>query len=650
MSLTYRPEIDGLRAIAVTAVILFHGGIVDLPGGFAGVDVFFVISGFLITQILMNDLGRSNFSLLQFYERRVRRIYPALFVVLALTSLLAWALLIPPQLEAYSKSLASVVLFVSNFLFAANSGYFSPALEEAPLLHTWSLAVEEQFYLLFPLLLALLYGRARLVLLPAIGALAALSFGTAIWLGAFEPQANFFFTLSRVWELLVGAAAALWIRKHEHRPNEAGAAFGLTAIVVSFLMHSENTRYPGVATLLPVLGTAAILLWAGSTTRVGRLMASYPFVSVGLISYSAYLWHQPIFALLRVTSFDAPSLATMAGGAALAYVLAYGTWALVEQPFRRPLGRLLPARRKLFAAALAGTLFFLAVASLGVLSEGNRAAWRASNPEKAQRLDLILQARAEHGLPQTPSTGCRFNLVELDNSSVQRIEECARANGGAAVVLGDSHAIDVFSGLLQKSQAPFLLGLTNGGCRPTDHDQGCIYNDFLRLAAQHPSYFGHVAFVQSGSYLLLGPDGREGDRQLFLRASSTARLPDFQVNTAMLDDLASYLKQLSQHVPVSWLASRIEPHLSANRVLAQNCTAHLALRPGQEAAFNRLDAAVAQKAGNIDYLPLSVMDFAAAMDVMTCDDLFWSDGDHWSASGEARFIARIMPNLPPIYR
>ena len=118
----------------------------------------------------------------------------------------------------------------------------------------------------------------------------------------------------------------------------------------------------------------------------------------------------------------------------------------------------------------------------------------------------------------------------------------------------------------------------------------------------------------------------------------------------MLDDLASYLKQLSQHVPVSWLASRIEPHLSANRVLAQNCTAHLALRPGQEAAFNRLDTAVAQKAGNIDYLPLSVMDFAAAMDVMTCDDLFWSDGDHWSASGEARFIARIMPNLPPIYR
>lgn len=390
--LSYRPEIDGLRAIAVTAVILYHGKTLPLTGGFAGVDVFFVLSGYLITAILLAELQQSHFSVLRFYERRVRRILPALIVVLAATSVAAYAMMIPQQLDAYGQSLAAVVLFVSNFVFGAKSGYFSPSLEEAPLLHTWSLSVEEQFYLFFPLLLALCFRHAPRHIGLIFGVLAAASLGLAEWGWRHEPDINFFFTFSRAWELLVGAGTALALNRRPIAPQAALATFGLGLILYALVFHSDATPYPSLATLVPVLGTALVILYASPVTGVGLVLAARPMVVVGLLSYSAYLWHQPLFAFARLTSLDAPTPMLMAGLTVATYLLAAATWALVEQPFRRRTARLLPKARGLFTAAGAAMVVLLAVSGAALWTKGNDHLWRASHPDQAATLDLILAA------------------------------------------------------------------------------------------------------------------------------------------------------------------------------------------------------------------------------------------------------------------
>ena len=651
MSRGYQPEIDGIRAIAVTSVILFHGHILPLPGGFAGVDVFFVLSGYLITGILLSDMDQRRFSIWQFYERRVRRIFPALFVVLGVTTGCAWLVLNPPQLQAYSESLISVVVFLSNFLFAANSGYFAPSLEEAALLHTWSLAVEEQFYLFFPFLLLALHRKVPRHLFAALLALAVGSLCLAIWGAQAKAQINFFFPLSRVWELVAGGLAALWRRDHGAQSHGGLALLGLAAVGAALFLHSEATPYPGMATLLPVLGTVALILFASPETAVGRILSSRPFVAVGLISYSAYLWHQPLFALARAGAQDAPEWATMAGLAGLTYALAAVTWALVEQPFRRPEKRLLQNRRPLFIAAGAGTALFVLLGAVGVISDGNAKHWRSLFPAKAARLDMILAARAGDGLPADLGP-CRFNLTTLTDDARLRIMDCAARHGPAVVVLGDSHAIDIYSALAQLSKAPFLLGVTNGGCRPADTDAECSFDDFADLAMQNPKAFRHVIYAQSGAYLLLGQDGRTGSRQIFTRASQLQPLPALTVNAPRLTDLADYLAALANDVPVTWIASRTEPHISPNRVLAQDCTKPIPLRPGQAEIFARLDAeaSVLAAARGISYIPLTVQPFDPAQDFASCTQLFWSDGDHWSRSGELRFGTRLMPYLPSEYR
>lgn len=652
MSLAYRPEIDGLRAIAVTSVILFHSGLVPLSGGFAGVDVFFVISGFLVTSILLKDLGSGTHTVLRFYERRVRRILPALFVMLAVTSVAATVLMIPPQLAAYSKSLVAVLLFLSNFLFGANSGYFSPALEEAPLLHTWSLSIEEQYYLLFPLMLSALMRRGPRAVTLGLWGMAVASLALAQWGAQAKPEMNFFFSLSRFWELLAGSLAATILHRRPVRAQGAVAWVGLGMILASMVLHSERTAYPSLHTLVPVTGSALVLLFAGQGTIVGRVLSLRPVVGVGLISYSAYLWHQPLFALLRVSSFEAPPDAALWGMVGLSYVLGWISWRWVEQPFRRPTERWLPAPRALFssAALVCGAMLF--VGALGLVSKGNDRLWRLGHSDQAAVLDLILTAQKDTALPASDGP-CRFNLTSLAEPEKDRIRRCAAQHGPAAVVLGDSHGVDMFNAMKLVGHAPFLLGVANGGCRPADDDAACPFGDFLTLVEAEPALFRQILFVQSGAYLLLGPDGREGSRQLFTRAPLHKPMPDFGVNTQALGRIEVYLKALhSAGVPVLWVSPRIEPHIAANRVLRSGCATVPVLRQGQVAAFERLDLAVAEAAGRagVAHLPMAAYGFDIAKDFMTCDALYWSDGDHWSTAGEARFGARLMAQMPAAFR
>ncbi|MCB4769963.1 acyltransferase [Ancylobacter sp. Lp-2] len=366
----YRPEIDGLRALAVTPVILFHAGIGAFSGGFVGVDIFFVISGYLITSILLTEVRRGEFSLLGFYERRARRILPALFFVLLCCLPFAWAWMVPDQLRHFGRSVVAVVFSVSNFLFwREDGGYFAAASELKPLLHTWSLAVEEQYYLVAPLAFVLLWRQGRRVAFWATAALALASLMLAEWGSRFAPVANFYLTPFRAWELLAGALCAFLMLDGPMRRSEPLGLAGLGLILGAVFLFDGGTPFPGLYALVPVGGAVLVILFAQPGTAAARLLSLPPLVGLGVISYSTYLWHQPLFAFARIRSLSAPSEGLLLLLAVAAVGLGALSWRFVERPFRR---RAAPgvARRRFAAACAACGVLFVAGGLYASVSKG----------------------------------------------------------------------------------------------------------------------------------------------------------------------------------------------------------------------------------------------------------------------------------------
>lgn len=331
----YRRDIDGLRAFAVLPVVAFHAGLPGFSGGYVGVDVFFVISGFLITSILIHELDAGQFSLLGFYERRARRILPALFFMMLVSAVAAYWLMAPDQFLDFGQSTFAVVLFASNILFWLKSDYFAPAAEESPLLHTWSLAVEEQYYLFFPILLLVIWGLRNDIRITILCVIAATSLGFSQYAVTTFPSANFYLLPSRVWELLIGSLCAFGVPfMIGARAKSALALAGFVALILSVVSFTSTTPFPSVYTIVPVIGTALILLFSNATHGIGYVLQNRVFVGVGLVSYSFYLWHQPLFAFYRIayghdTALIGFVLLSLAG-----FFLAVFSWRFVERPFR----------------------------------------------------------------------------------------------------------------------------------------------------------------------------------------------------------------------------------------------------------------------------------------------------------------------------
>jgi peptidoglycan/LPS O-acetylase OafA/YrhL len=430
-TMIYRREIDGLRALAVIPVILFHAGISAFSGGFVGVDVFFVVSGYLITFIILDELGKGTFSLARFYERRARRILPALFLVLAFCLPLAWALLTPVDMREFAKSVLSVAGFASNVLFWQQSGYFDTASELKPLLHTWSLAVEEQFYVLFPLLLALVFRFGRRAVYAALGTLLFASLALAQWGATRAPDATFYLLPTRAWELMVGALAAVFVSRgsarstpERHATWGAGAAMlGVVLIAYSVFAFDKSLPFPGVYALVPTLGALLIILFAQPHNLAGRILGSRWCVGIGLVSYSAYLWHQPLLAFTRHASLNEPPVAVLLAMCAASLVLAYFSWRFVEVPFR---ARKFLDRKHIFALSAAGLVFFAAFGALGEASSGFRMRW---GPEFAR-----FQPEDRNFFRYV---GCASNPKKF----IPPEKACAYGAGEPRIaVVGDSHA------------------------------------------------------------------------------------------------------------------------------------------------------------------------------------------------------------------
>ena len=339
----YRRDIDGLRAVAVLAVVVFHAFPAFFRGGFIGVDIFFVISGFLISSILLQSLQQGSFSFRHFYARRVKRIFPALLLVLGSCLAFGWFAMFPDELRLISKHVFGGAVFISNFQFWSEVGYFDTAAETKPLLHLWSLGIEEQFYIFWPVILLAAW-RWRMNMLAVTLGLAALSFLINAAGLATHPSATFYSPASRAWELLLGAAlASLALRQgaapfgRRIAPNAIAAA-GFALLALGFAIITRTDPFPGWRALLPVLG-AVLIIAAGPQAWLNRvLLSNRLMVSIGLISYPLYLWHWPLLSFAQIVESHLPAAPIRGAMLALAVVLAILTYLLVERPLRRRQG------------------------------------------------------------------------------------------------------------------------------------------------------------------------------------------------------------------------------------------------------------------------------------------------------------------------
>ncbi len=466
-SISYRPEIDGLRAVAVLPVIFFHAGFQTFSGGFIGVDVFFVISGYLITSILLNELEQNEFSIIKFYERRARRILPALTFVLIFCTWAAYELLLPEDFERYGLSLASVALFSSNIYFWQSMDYFAPAAEDQPLLHTWSLAVEEQYYVIFPVLLYFGWRFGRKNLLLTIAAISLLSLGLSEWGWRYKQDANFFLLPTRAWELLAGSLMAFKLNadplpfQRTRMHNELLSISGLVLIGYAIFAFDQFTPFPSLYTLTPVVGSLLVICFARTETLVGALLSSAPFVAIGLISYSAYLWHQPILSLYRsMTTELAPITAFIL--VALSLLMATASYWVVEKPFR--VRAVYAKRSALFAGSFVSLSLTLAVGSFIYIKDG-----LASRYSTQQTVLVDKYLKYDH------SKDWRLGrcMIFLDTEDKEAFDkECfGFLNGKPKLFLiGDSHAAALYPGVAKVfSDSYDVSQLTISGCYPFTH-------------------------------------------------------------------------------------------------------------------------------------------------------------------------------------
>ena len=398
----YRAEIDGLRAIAVVPIILFHAGFEYFSGGFVGVDVFFVISGYLITTIILSEKEQGTFSLVNFYERRFRRILPALFMVMLASLIFSLLWLMPSYMEDFSQSLMAVSTFSSNILFWHESGYWEISNELKPLLHTWSLAVEEQYYVLYPLFLMQIWHFRKDWILGSFIVIAAISLATAQWGAYNKPIPTFYLLPTRGWELAIGAGIAYYFlyRKQTVRTllshksiHEALGLLGLLMISYAVYVFDKGTPFPSLYALVPTVGTGLIILFSSSQTMVGRLLSIKSLVAVGLISYGAYLWHWPLLVFARHLSLTEPSELTFAILALLTFPLAYLSWRYIEKPFRT---KSIFSRKTIFTLSFIGSVLFITVGLAGHFSNGFEDFWLSRQSESVKATYLIISRAKEN--------------------------------------------------------------------------------------------------------------------------------------------------------------------------------------------------------------------------------------------------------------
>jgi peptidoglycan/LPS O-acetylase OafA/YrhL len=640
----YRPDIDGLRAIAVVSVVFYHVDLGALNGGFVGVDIFFVISGYLITKIINSEIEQGKFTFLGFYERRVRRIFPALFVVLCAALALGAILLLPHDLVLLANQVWTTLIFGSNIFFWRTSGYFDSSSEISPLLHTWSLAVEEQFYVLYPVFLIALHRYLSNYRRIAIITAALLSFGLCVYLQSLRPTATFYLSPFRAWELLLGALLAMnagQVALQSAVTRELTAWSGLALLVASIVWTSAGVEFPGWHALFPVLG-AAMLIYVGDVggSKANQLLATKPLVFIGLISYSLYLWHWPLIVYSKYLSYSSGhQLGVFERWLLLivSFFIAYVSYRWVEQPFRRSkrLGGSVTHAKTVVAWGWSAALFVGVMAWFAQIDDG----YTARLPPPLQELNAAIS-------PKIPFQRC-------DGKVPGRVEsqECNMGDTSSSrrvLVWGDSHALAWAPGFdaLFRAEAKQGVLAIHSACPPlldviNPVSFGCdTFNlnvmrwlknqavDQIILVASWLSYS-----VPDGQYSIQDVNGRRGNQSVFSPAmqKTITALMDMNIQVTIIAPTPGAPDDVVRKVLLARLHGTAEPE-------GRPCQAY---RKNVEHFWKAINNV--PKRGGLEVIDPSVLFYKAGECRYKDDDgnLLYRDGGHLSEVG-AIFVTKSL--------
>lgn len=625
--LNYRPDIDGLRAIAVLFVVGFHALPKWISGGFIGVDIFFVISGFLISTIIYKKLAAGKFSYLEFYKKRIRRIFPALIVVIYTFIILGWFLLLSDEYLALGKHTIAAVSFISNFIFWSESGYFDVTAEAKPFLHLWSLAVEEQFYFLWPIFLVLAWKRKHLLII--ISLLCFLSFILNVYLVDVDPTAAFYSPASRFWELMVGSVLALVMLRRVlffERFGNYLSAIGLCFLVLSYILINKQTSFPGWWALLPTIGTAFILASGAKSWVNRRLLSNKILTWIGGISYSLYLWHWPLLSLAYLANDYAPlSSVTKLLLVLFAVFLSWLTTLKIERPIR--------FQNALQTSYLVG-LFFLIGLFAAIIYANDGFLNRNINKDNEKNFINSYAKLHKFGLSKDYKENCDFYDWATGKNKGSIDEECTKhtVNKPLYLLWGDSHAQALSYGFKEAVGATIDLSqIATSGCKPELHTSK---NNGANKAACIDSNKFAVQFIKD-----------KRPQKVYVAQASEHELTDWE-------EISKFVKANNGELILIGPVPQWRPSLPA-LIAKELPTLPSNFKTGLDLEIIKTDALLIEKniAGNYQYISLinslcNEMGCLSTIDNGNKYNLLVLDYGHLTPSGSAYVANKIIFNRP----
>lgn len=629
----YRPDIDGLRAIAVLSVLFFHLDWSFFQGGYVGVDVFFVISGFLITRLIKDEADRTgSFDFMNFYTRRVRRLFPAFFFTVSFSLVLAFFVFSPQHFQRFGSEALFAAMALSNVYFWKESGYFNPNAEIKPLLHTWSLSVEEQFYLIWPLILVF-----ALTKMPKNGAFimamtgAMCSLFVAVYFQSFKDAA-FFLPVTRAYEFAIGALM-VWLLQVPVKSavvREVLALTGLGMIGASVILIEPGSAFPSYQALMPCLGAAILIYCAHQTCMVKAVLTQRSIVFIGLISYSLYLIHWPLIVFYKYSSMNDLSLAASVSIIALSMLMAVLMYHKIERPFRRRSDTDKTRDNDRFvrgtALLMAGMVICVVAVRGGVID--NKIIFTAEQ--------IKLEAGADSKRRDSVVSGeCRYHLNEDGGNSAAdyaafraKFTTCHEKYGRAVIVLGDSHSRDLYNALAVNSERAHIVGLSVGGCRVHSPDPQCHYEFSRDFIMGEKDNIKAVLYKQQGEYFI----------------TNRIELP---IKINYISDVTDYLHVLADVVPVIWVGPHAEPNINVDIAFRAGEAAIRRMDQYENKFIDEIDQAIAAQAdeSGVAYLStIQTVQFDLVNDIIIDGELTYDDPSHWNDVGERIFGQRLLEN------
>jgi peptidoglycan/LPS O-acetylase OafA/YrhL len=637
-----REDLDVLRFLAVTGVVLYHVGLPGTQNGFIGVDVFFVLSGFLIMKSILRDRQQDCFSLSKFLERRARRLVPALLLVLMLNIPIFFLVFSPEDIEQTLTSYLSILLFTPNFYFWSKSGYFDLEAKQQAFLHTWSLGIEIQFYLLLGISLSYLFRYSNEKSLITILKVLSLGSFTLSTISAFwKPGVNFFLLPTRIWEFGIGSITAIWFSKVKADRIKLTSQkrlknFGLTVIVCCLLFPIRLPMWPSALTIIPVFGAVLVLAFPLSTKLTKPILDNRLLSFLGKVSYGWFLWHWPIIVYANYISDNQVSVRLLTFLSLLTLLIAILQWHFFEKKFQDS-KRL--DRQKFQRSMLTSTAAIATIAALGVVSNGFDSIWRQTRFFSTEKkvLELYLSRNVESQV-EALNSYCKFSVRSTDELDSRAVENCVENFGPAIVVIGDSHGV-VFQDILARSNLRrFVIGLATPGSRPSNGIFG-QYADILNYVERHNDIVDKVFFMQSGSYLLEDRFGNV-DSNLVFQEEEVARVSKINVKLTV-----DYLIQLSELANLTWIGPYSQSRINVSN--PSNWYALKRISPHVVKIFETLDLYLFEvsKQNQIAYVSsINQLKFPHHR-LLSENCIVWRDQDHISKCGRELLAKRTISFL-----